>query len=437
MYPEYKKNYLSLKNNSHNGGFIKVSDDNNIKNILKLAQRNKDLFNNDMQTKIDDYIKNNNYNKDNIKEVFNILSKSNEINYDIKHQINNIINNKNDNNIKKTVDEIVINRKLKNTEFTIYDIYHNKDNIMKSIENILYISKFDLDNENTIEILPNSIKFLKHIVNTKTDRFNFTNKNNMIYAFIENDIFLFMDIIKDILNKDNDNIILEKTIPLNKLIKENVLDINNSESSEKYLFNEIEKNFQINEYLYNKINKNTNLFNLIENYNKYYLYNIKNDLIMKYLLKNPYFILYDLLKKLNAFLSNMISFRNDLELINNIVHQISSFNISPEYTSDYNKYINMIIYMYIFHVIRKDSRLKINKIDVIDLITSPTYENTGYEFSSLLTNWMFNKSTIKDNYQLINEFDVEIKLSNKVYTFHTCGESATLNLLNYLLLDDN
>jgi hypothetical protein len=50
---------------------------------------------------------------------------------------------------------------------------------------------------------------------------------------------------------------------------------------------------------------------------------------------------------------------------------------------------------------------------------------------------MFNKSTIKNNYQLINEFDVEIKLSNKVYTFHTCGESATLNLLNYLLLDDN
>jgi hypothetical protein len=181
--------------------------------------------------------------------------------------------------------------------------------------------------------------------------------------------------------------------------------------------NESKISLSINGYLYDKFKDN--LKHIIKSYNYVRLTRFNNEYKNKKLSKSIARTINDFFSKLSKFMIDAIRFKNTL---------INKFKINEKQS------INVIIFSilnYITHIIRNDKNINFSKIQLLDQLIN--YNREDIQEDNIPIDTKFFEKWI--NNILIAEYDISMKLNEKTYKFHSCGESLTLNIMNYVLLE--
>lgn len=298
------------------------------------------------------------------------------------------------------------------TKFTIYDIYTLYGKILEVINGLIKLNNTDRN----VSLLPNTINFLETIFNIK--RGEFTSKNQIVYSFLFiNKINVLLKLIDSSLNKTKLVSNLTETIKIDEDFGSFYEEDTIKEFSEKQkiLYNE----------LYRTLNK-TGLESLIRAFNYFGLTNLGNKIEFKNVKMSPNLVLSTFIKELEKFLNLLTLFRDEFS---KIIHSFESVDASI--------FVKLCILTYISYVLKEKTNIHLDKIKVTNNLTDSTHkDNSNNKTTSLQQNqstkWLYNISTNVPHFRLLNEFNISIKN----ISFHSCGETMTLNLMNYLLLSN-
>jgi len=320
------------------------------------------------------------------------------------------------------------------SELTLYDISILYDSITTAINGLIMISHIDdvtLTKES--ELLPNTTKFLGILFNTK--RGEFTNRNNMMYTILFcNKLKLFMDLVSNVLTNRLDlslsnDVRIETLLPT---MNRTLID----DTSETVYNVSTSKDLLVDQQLYDIIRPDTG--SIIKAYNYFNLVTLTNKIDTDSVKCDPLQMLYLFLVELKTFLIGIVQFKTELLTLS--VFQNSYVNDHPD------EFVKLFVYAYIVHVIRDKSNIHISKIrtietflnidsdniNTINIINTNNYNPNDLKLSMTIGRWIENTSMSKPSYRRVKEYS-DTRVGNE--TFPGCGETLTLNVMNYILLD--
>ena len=310
-------------------------------------------------------------------------------------------------------DPLLDNRKIITTNFYMHDMHTLYDD---ALTNIKYLFRLSLVSEKDKEItgdihhlLPGCIGFLGKIFNF--NRGEYTNKNNLIYAFLfTNTIGILFDLMTIF------------------LADENAKDIPDHEMHVGMRMDDVpDGSLMIDKIIFGQLHACHELPSLLRAYNYYCLLKVDGKIDMDNGVKfDVYRNMRNFVSDLKDILMSAVKFKNEIILF---IHD-------ETFRKDPSDLIKIYVIMYILYVIREKSNLHINVKQVIDTLTMGQQlrepENTEYD-KVIFTNWIYRRSETKIEFTLLPEF---VLVFDK-HKFNSCGETMTLNLMNYILLKDN
>jgi hypothetical protein len=278
----------------------------------------------------------------------------------------------------------------------------------------------------TQSLLPNTNKFLSTIFNIQQGEY--TKRNAVIYSMIFADklqllLTLISDVLSDRLTFDTiDDVTISELV---STIDHSILDDN---EKTVYVLSAKEK-LVVDRRLYNIIDNEKCLGSLIKSYNYFYLVTLTNKIEMDTVKREPLNMAHAFLVELKTFLILIKNFKIELlPIIRGI--ELNVYN-NPD------DFIKLFVIVYIIHIIREKTNIHINKTKTIDSLLDVRRDmdntNKGIKTEHVeITRWIGNSSANKLAFKRIREFS-GIKVGDQ--SFHSCGETLTLNLMNYILLD--
>ena len=416
---EYNNDYLYKNNND-------INNEENLNKIKKLYQENKDKEN-ELAKNLSLYQeaikKMNNGEKVNIKQIQNNILKIINKNEDKNNDINNKNNKNNKNNQKKRkVDKINNNFKL-SVNNPYYTNSEENDSIISNKFNNAQFSQFTyilLKNFEAKKI--NYEKGKNDIIIPLTNYFDSINKNDKDKNENNNlnnnsDIQeklneKFCEIIKNIINCDNQNDINNLKIYFNAIYFEQVINQKNNN-------NNININLMTEYFL--------SLFNLIHEYTQKEEKIIKEKLRIKY--NNQFTKLINLLKNYKSSENNNKSNKlNDGNNINNILNDYITIQ-QLKYILDKNTDI-ILKEKYIEYIVYKMKQYNDNKLSLFDLKISKLDKILKEEI--IEKNKNINSDKNKVNEGKLNESTKEISLEE-----YNNNINSVLVVVKQLMIDEN
>ena len=302
-------------------------------------------------------------------------------------------------------------------DFLNLGLCHNTDVSIISIQSfysqireiLRQITTHNIVNENEQKfvnkeiLLPNTKKFIDKIYNSKSHEF--TKKNSLIYSFIfTNNVGILLRLIDDCFNDT-----------LKFFTVKEVTDVLHNDTISTVLPTEL---------LFEKLSDRLNA--LTKAYNYFNMTDMYDNLVDNTIEQPEQSTMIDFLHTLRIFILDIFNFNYEMSKIIN--------------KSD--KIVKMILIGYIVHVIREKQNINIDKINTINSFVA--YEqfddiDVMIDIKHKFINWLNKRSENRQSYLLLNEFDVEFidETSQIKYVYHSCGETATLNFLNYLFVGDD
>ena len=291
--------------------------------------------------------------------------------------------------------ELIINfGNLKHCKYTIIDLYLYYEKLPDLLNIYNQISLLE-ENDHKDFIKP-TIKFIDEIYNRSSKRFS--NINPLIYSF------LFLGKI-DVLIKILDDTLQDKKTDEKKLFT--YINIDNAS-----LFTDPNKEIENHKYNLPKELIDDNLL-YTKAYNYFSYFEKNNEISITKIGEKYSKVFFDFIKDIENFKKLALNCRNDLNKLYNDINQM-------------NELIKIIIYSYVMFIIinKKNVNIWFNSYDIItNIITSDTSNNLQ-KHMNVISDWIYTRQII-EKVVIINDKE-----------FNTCGESKFLDIVNYILLDD-
>ncbi|VBB17872.1 hypothetical protein YASMINEVIRUS_335 [Yasminevirus sp. GU-2018] len=320
------------------------------------------------------------------------------------------------------------NKNIYTTSFSMYDAYMMYGRTSETIRRMIALSTVSDDDAKIVKVsslLPASMQFMANVFNIK--RGEFTNRNTVIYAMLfTNRLKLLFDLMTDVLTKKLD-LSTTDDVKIGDLIDGMDPAIMSDLGSGIYA-DSPSRDLTIDRRLYAELVRYGGLASLLRAYNYYYLVNLTNNIDMDVVKRDPLDMMYNFVKDLKYILTTSVAFKEELLMF---IKKIDSNVFAKP-----NDFIKLFIIVYILYVVREKSNIHINKTRVIDtlLSISRNMERESAVHSKQhvsVTRWISNASSMKKSFKRLREFS-DIVVDG--VSFPSCGETATLNLMNYVLM---
>jgi hypothetical protein len=332
---------------------------------------------------------------------------------------------------------------------TVYRMYHDVINV---IPHLMYYTHYDYRSDTgkyeNKKIYPNLHTFLNNIFNYNIGEF--TKKNNNIYTMISaNKMKVLIDAI---MNPSKEQETINVTDGINIINTSGKIDRNRILNSHVGAVRNA--NNKIKTVLYDKLKNDLPM--LTNYYNYYSMTNLDNSISMSAMKNNLNNTVTDFLDDLSEFIETAIEAKAELKSMHSTIRTYKFYR-EEEQTNFYYLGDNMfmlLLFSYFVHVIKEKNgdNIFLNLDDVIieyygkdqfkEIATDIQREKPkDYQYivdeATNIIHWIKNNITgTKKNYILMKQYS-DIKPGESPDEFPSCGETTTLNLINYILLNAN
>lgn len=329
---------------------------------------------------------------------------------------------------------IVSIKKIYTSDISLYDISTVYSYMTEAIRNLNMLNNVSDEEKLLIKIpnlLPNTVKFLETLFNIR--RGEFTNRNSVIYSMIFTDnLHMLLSLISNVLadrfdiNTSANNVTIEELLPTINPSLVNDLD--------KTIYDPLlsmSKKLTVDKKLFTLVNENEMLGSLIRAFNYFNLVTLANKIDMDTVKRDPLNMIYTFLSELKIFLVLIRKFKDEL----------LSFiqKIEPNVYKKPNDLVKIFVLVYIIHIVREKSNIHISKVRTIDSLVNVQRDmdkisDKLYTQHIAITKWIEGNSLTTVNrptYKRVREYSTKVGKD----VFNSCGESMTLNFMNYILLD--